>query len=141
MKSTEAIEQLKELIGDRNSFMVGDYEEYYEKDVEALEYVIESIKELSLIKSARRIEEGILREGKVFKIAECNNCELNIHIPEAEYCVNCGEKLNNENSKIETKIPYKTDVKFKEVELKDIPTEELIDELMMREEIEFIAKG
>nr|UVN04775.1 MAG: hypothetical protein [Bacteriophage sp.] len=46
MEKNEVIEQLKELISDRHSFMVGEYEEYYEKDVEALEFAIKTIENL-----------------------------------------------------------------------------------------------
>lgn len=44
ISNEEAIEQLEELISDRKSFMVGEYEEYYERDVLALEYAISVLK-------------------------------------------------------------------------------------------------
>ncbi|MBS5886021.1 hypothetical protein [Clostridium sp.] len=43
MNRKEVINQLKELIEDRKSFMVGDYDEVYDKDVQALEYVIKEL--------------------------------------------------------------------------------------------------
>lgn len=43
MKREEAINQLKNLIEDRKSFMVGDYDEVYDKDVQALECAIKEL--------------------------------------------------------------------------------------------------
>lgn len=43
MNRKEVINQLKELIEDRKSFMVGDYDEVYDKDVQALEYAIKEL--------------------------------------------------------------------------------------------------
>lgn len=43
MKREEIINQLKDLIEDRKSFMVGEYDEVYDKDIQALEYVIKEL--------------------------------------------------------------------------------------------------
>lgn len=43
MNRKEVINQLKELIEDRKSFMVGDYDEVYDKDVQVLEYAIKEL--------------------------------------------------------------------------------------------------
>lgn len=43
MKREEVISRLEELIEDRKSFMVGDYDKCYDKDVQALEYAIKEI--------------------------------------------------------------------------------------------------
>ena len=43
MNRKEVINQLKELIEDRKSFMVGDYDEVYDKDVQALEHAIKEL--------------------------------------------------------------------------------------------------
>lgn len=43
MNRKEVINQLKELIEDRKSFMVGDYDEVYDKDVQALEHAIKAL--------------------------------------------------------------------------------------------------
>lgn len=43
MKKEEVIGQLKELIEDRRSFMLGDYDECYDKDVQALEHAIKKL--------------------------------------------------------------------------------------------------
>lgn len=43
MKREEAINQLKDLIEDRKSFMVGDYDGVYDKDVQALECAIKEL--------------------------------------------------------------------------------------------------
>lgn len=43
MNRKEIINQLKELIEDRKSFMVEDYDEVYDKDVQALEYAIKEL--------------------------------------------------------------------------------------------------
>lgn len=43
MNRKEVINQLKELIEDRKSFMVGDHDEVYDKDVQALEYAIKEL--------------------------------------------------------------------------------------------------
>lgn len=43
MNRKEVINQLKKLIEDRKSFMVGDYDEVYDKDVQVLEYAIKEL--------------------------------------------------------------------------------------------------
>lgn len=43
MKREEVVKQLKELIEDRKSFMAGDYDDCYDKDVQALEYAIKEL--------------------------------------------------------------------------------------------------
>lgn len=43
MKREEIINQLKDLIEDRKSFMVGDYDGVYDKDVQALECAIKEL--------------------------------------------------------------------------------------------------
>ncbi|MGG7214018.1 hypothetical protein ACQPUY_10420, partial [Clostridium nigeriense] len=43
MNREKVINQLKELIEDRKSFMVGDYDDCYDKDVKALEYAINEL--------------------------------------------------------------------------------------------------
>ena len=44
MDKLEVIEQLEELILDRKSFMIGEYEDFYDKDVQALEIAISTLK-------------------------------------------------------------------------------------------------
>lgn len=39
----EVTNQLKDLVLDRKSFMVGNYDEVYDRDVEALEYAIKEL--------------------------------------------------------------------------------------------------
>ncbi len=43
MNRKEVIEQLKDIRADRKSFMVGDYDEVYAKDVQALDYAIKEL--------------------------------------------------------------------------------------------------
>jgi hypothetical protein len=73
MNRKEVINQLKELIEDRKSFMVGDYDEVYDKDVQALEY---AIKELTA-------QEVPVQEQ--LKTLEFINKELNINLSQKQY--------------------------------------------------------
>lgn len=43
MKREEVINQLKELIEDRKSFMIGEYDDCYDKDVQSLEFAIKEL--------------------------------------------------------------------------------------------------
>ena len=43
MKREEVINQLKELIEDRKSFMIGEYDDCYDKDVQYLEFAIREL--------------------------------------------------------------------------------------------------
>ena len=43
MKREEVINQLKELIEDRKSFMIGEYDDCYDKDVQSLEFAIREL--------------------------------------------------------------------------------------------------
>ena len=43
MKREEVINQLKELIEDRKSFMIGECDDCYDKDVQSLEYAIREL--------------------------------------------------------------------------------------------------
>ena len=79
MTKQEAISQLKELIEDRKSFMAGDYDECFEKDVQALEY---AIKELERAAQEVPVQEHSER-------LEVVNKKLNINI-EVE-CIDLNE--------------------------------------------------
>ena len=43
MTREEVINQLKELIEDRKSFMIGEYDDCYDKDVQSLEFAIREL--------------------------------------------------------------------------------------------------
>ncbi|MBS6501606.1 MAG: hypothetical protein KH415_08240 [Clostridium sp.] len=43
MDNKQAIKELKELIEDRKSYLVGDYDKSFERHIQALEYAIEEL--------------------------------------------------------------------------------------------------
>lgn len=46
MDNTEAIKELKEIIEDRKSYLVGDYDKYFEKHIQALEHAIKELERI-----------------------------------------------------------------------------------------------
>lgn len=76
MNRKEVINQLKELIEDRKSFMVGDYDEVYDKDVQALEYVIKELtaQEVPVQEQLRFIPED--SNGKHYTSGKCTTCKF-----------------------------------------------------------------
>ncbi|MPN41361.1 hypothetical protein SDC9_188906 [bioreactor metagenome] len=69
MNRKEVINQLKELIEDRKSFMVGDYDEVYDKDVQALECAIEELEE----STCQRCKENKF-DKQIANTRLCNSC-------------------------------------------------------------------
>lgn len=60
MKREEAIKQLKDLIEDRKAFCVGDYDKVFDEDIEALEYAIKELENVSkYIKLKEMLHEAI----------------------------------------------------------------------------------
>lgn len=48
MDNTEAIKELKEIIEDRKSYLVGDYDKSFERHIQALEYAIKELERTAL---------------------------------------------------------------------------------------------
>lgn len=46
MDNTEAIKELKEIIEDRKSYLVGDYDKSFEKHIQALEHAIKELERI-----------------------------------------------------------------------------------------------
>lgn len=92
MTIEKAIEQIKDLIKDRESFMVGDYDKsIYDCDKEALQTAITALEK----QMPKKVLNLMLNDGdghliKVFKgICPCCQC-----IVTNEYCSRCGQALD-----------------------------------------------
>ena len=48
MDNKQAIKELKEIIEDRKSYLVGDYDKSFERHIQALEYAIEELERTAL---------------------------------------------------------------------------------------------
>lgn len=100
MKTVQVIEQLKDLIEDRKSFLdengVGD--EVFRADIEALEIAIEALEKQIPMKvtgyktkvKARDVE---LNEIATFTCMKCPNCEV-WQSGNDKYCSRCGQRLD-----------------------------------------------
>ncbi len=67
MDNTEAIKELKEIIEDRKSYLVGDYDKSFEKHIQALEYVI---KELEKTAHEVPVQEQLLKINNNIKFTQ-----------------------------------------------------------------------
>lgn len=67
MKKEEVIGQLKELREDRRSFMLGDYDECYDKYVQALEYAIKKLTAQEV-----PVQEQLLKINRNIKFTQCS---------------------------------------------------------------------
>lgn len=86
----ETIDQLQDLIKDRESFMVGDYEEYYDDDKEALEIAIKALEKLIPQKPLGASDYS----GNCCMI--CRNCSAIVEDGDwrSKYCPDCGQAVN-----------------------------------------------
>ena len=66
MNREEVIEQLKDLIKDRKSFMVGDYEPVYEQDIQALDLAIKALEGTAL---EVQVQEQLDQQEQAFIVA------------------------------------------------------------------------
>lgn len=80
MNRKEVINQLKELIEDRKSFMVGDYDEVYDKDVQALEHAIKELTAQEVPVQEQYVDNFNPKTGK--KLYDvCPKCWVKGNIP------------------------------------------------------------
>lgn len=103
MTVEEVRDRLKELIKDRESFMVGDYDkDIYDRDKEALEFAVKALKKQMPKKPYFREEEGA-------KGYACPSCDMGVEIRlfqggcvKERFCSCCGQALDwsseNENT-------------------------------------------
>ena len=91
MTIEEAREQLKDLIRDRESFIVGDDDEIYRKDVEAIEKALELFEKQTPRKVIRSI----------YNVRFCPICQGSVwqNRYESKYCFRCGQALKWEDKK------------------------------------------
>ena len=91
MTIEEAREQLKDLIRDRESFIVGDDDEIYRKDVEAIEKALELFEE--------QIPRKVIRS--IYHVRFCPTCQGSVwqNRDESKYCFRCGQALKWEDKK------------------------------------------
>lgn len=91
MTTEQAIYQLTDLIKDRESFMVGDYDKsIYDRDKEALQTAITALEKQMPKKVLNLMLNADGKTTKVFKgICPCCQC-----IVTNEYCSRCGQALD-----------------------------------------------
>lgn len=87
MTIEEAREQLKDLIRDRESFIVGDSdEEIYRKDIEALKKALELFE--------KQMPRKVIRS--IYNVHFCPTCQGSVwqNRDESKYCFRCGQALD-----------------------------------------------
>lgn len=62
MDNNEAIKELNEIIEDRKSYLVGDYDKSFEKHIQALEYAIKELERTALEVPAQEESDRALEE-------------------------------------------------------------------------------
>ncbi len=99
MTAEEVRNQLEELIRDRESFMVGDYDkDIYDRDKEALEFAVKAV-EKQIPKKVKREFLSIGGAITCFEAEICPSCGKNIYDDEVEvsyneHCPECGQALD-----------------------------------------------
>ena len=86
MTIEEAREQLKDLIRDRESFIVGDDDEIYRKDIEALKKALELFE--------KQMPRKVIRS--IYHVRFCPICKGSVwqNRDESKYCFRCGQALD-----------------------------------------------
>ena len=99
MTAEEVNNRLDELIKDRESFMVGDYDkDIYDRDKEALEFAVKAVEK----QIPKKVKREFLAVGGAITCIEaeiCPNCGKDIYDDEVEvsyyeYCPDCGQALD-----------------------------------------------
>lgn len=104
MTIEEIGDQLEELIRDRESFMVGDYDkDIYDRDKEALEFAVKAVekqipKKLT-IKLSEQMIQGYLYRDKCCYCPTCDGFRGNLDyepqkIRKYDFCPDCGQTLD-----------------------------------------------
>ena len=93
MKIEKAINQLHELIQDRESFMVGEYESYLDRDKQALQTAVKAL-EKQLPK--KPIAKPYFY-GKSYYCSECKHYVCADYNTKESYCSKCGQALDWRN--------------------------------------------
>ena len=98
MTIEEAREQLKDLIRDRESFIVGDDDEIYRKDIEVLKKALELFEKQmprKVIRSIYNVRFYPTCQGF------CPTCQGSVwqNRDESKYCFRCGQALKWEDKK------------------------------------------
>ena len=104
MTAEEVRNQLEELIRDRESFMVGDYDkDIYDRDKEALEFAVKAVeKQIQKKLKAEMLQtfiQGYLYEDKCCVCPSCGTFRGNLDyksykIKKYSYCTDCGQALD-----------------------------------------------
>ena len=91
MTIEEAREQLEDLIRDRESFIVGDDDEIYRKDIEALKKALELFE--------KQMPRKVIRS--IYHVRFCPTCQGSVwqNRDESKYCFRCGQALKWEDKK------------------------------------------
>ena len=104
MTAEEVRKQLEELIKDRESFMVGDYDkDIYDRDKEALEFAVKAVEKQMTKKMSIKISDYMI-QGYLYrdKCGYCPNCgefrgnfDYQPHeIIKYKFCPDCGQALD-----------------------------------------------
>ena len=103
MTTEQAIYQLTDLIKDRESFMVGDYDKsIYDRDKEALQTAITALEK----QVPKKVIWESAKNGKIYAFywACCPNCGNDIcdeDNVELKFCTDCGQALDWEGNEDE----------------------------------------
>ena len=100
MTVEEIKNQLEDLIKDRESFMVGDYDkDIYDRDKEALEFAVKAV-EKQIPKKVKKEFRTIDGAITCFETDVCPNCEMDFYIDDlgqtmyCDFCPDCGQALD-----------------------------------------------
>ena len=91
MTIEEAKEQLRELILDTESLIVGDAAKgIYRKDLEALKKAVEVL-EKQIPKKPISLPDG---HPFYYEVHDCPFCKESVYVAEGEFCPSCGQALD-----------------------------------------------
>ena len=100
MTVEEIKNQLEDLIKDRESFMVGDYDkDIYDRDKEALEFAVKAV-EKQIPKKVKKEFRTIDGAITCFETDVCPNCGMDFYIDDlgqtmyCDFCPDCGQALD-----------------------------------------------
>ena len=91
MTAEEVRNQLEELIRDRESFMVGDYDkDIYDRDKEALEFAVKAVEK----QIPQKPQNATYFYGGKYSCQGCSKALCFDFDEQKEYCPECGQALD-----------------------------------------------
>lgn len=85
MDNTEAIKELKEIIEDRKSYLVGDYDKTFDKHIQALEYAIRELENNEAEKFLNYLNKEKNELKKIINEIESKDEEMTLREQSAKY--------------------------------------------------------